>query len=203
VVDLLVGKGRKKLETSHFVGICHPERTTGRKKVEKVTTKRKKMDKLLDKFENNLDKFENNLDQFKEDLKDLKQIMEGLREAMASEAAASEDVASEAASVASQIKDKKPRRVKKPCRVIFNYFPRFKTKQKKIHPPINQFHSDLDRQTATQLFHLLNNYRPKIETKQKKKKRLKKKGRGSRGWQGGHSYQETTNCPPWCQSLEF
>jgi chromosome segregation ATPase len=191
--------------------ICHPERTTGRKKVEKVTTKRKNMDKLLDKFENNLDKFENNLDQFNEDLKDLKQIMEGLREAMASEAAASEDaasedVASEAASVASRIKDKKPRRVKKPCRVVFNDFPRFKTKQKKIHPPnkpINQFHSDLDRQTATQLFHLLNNYRPKIETKQKKKKLLKKKGRGSRGWQGGHSYQETTNCPPWCQSLEF
>jgi septal ring factor EnvC (AmiA/AmiB activator) len=161
--------------------ICHPERTTGRKQVEKVTTKRKNMDKLLDKFENNLDKFENNLDQFKEDLKDLKQIMEGLREAMASEAAASEaaaseDVASEAASVASQIKNKKPRRVKKPCRVVFNYFPRFRTKQKKIHPPVNQFHSDLDRQTATQLFHLLNNYRPKIKTKQKKKKRLKKKG---------------------------
>jgi hypothetical protein len=29
VVDLLVGKGRKKkLETSHFAGICHPEQTT-------------------------------------------------------------------------------------------------------------------------------------------------------------------------------
>jgi hypothetical protein len=81
-------------------------------------------------------------------------------EAVASEAVASEDVASEAASVASQIKDKKPRpvkkprRVKKPYSVVFNDFPRFKTEQKKIHPPINQFHSDLDRQTATQLFRL-------------------------------------------------
>jgi predicted ribosome quality control (RQC) complex YloA/Tae2 family protein len=45
-----------------------------------ATTKIKKMDKLLDKFENKLDKFGNELDQFKEDLQDLKQIMEGLRD---------------------------------------------------------------------------------------------------------------------------
>jgi hypothetical protein len=165
------------------------------------------MDKLEKEWLLKMDKM---LDQALDQMQDLKRDLEGLREeefgglavvkdsetiaswdvaseavaskavaseAVASEDVASEDVASEAASVASQ----------------------FKTKQKKIHPPINQFHSDLDRQTATQLFRLFDNYRPKIETKQKKKKCLKKKGRGSRGWQGGHSYQETTNCPPWCQ----
>jgi len=41
----------------------------------------------------------------------------------------------------------------------------------KIPPPINQFHSTLDRQTALQLFRLLDNYRP--ETKQERKERLK------------------------------
>jgi hypothetical protein len=150
------------------------------------------MDKLEKEWLLKMDKM---LDQALDQLQDLKRDLEGLREEefggltvvvdsetiasgdvasgdVASEAVASEDVASEAASVASQIKDKKPRRVKKPCRVVFNDFPRFKTKQKKIHPPINQFHSDLDRQTATQLFRLLDNYRPKIETKQKKKKWL-------------------------------
>jgi large subunit ribosomal protein L7Ae len=43
----------------------------------------------------------------------------------------------------------------------------------KIPPPINQFHSALDRQTATQLFRLVDNYRP--ETKQDKKERLRKR----------------------------
>merc|ERR1712077_176763 len=43
----------------------------------------------------------------------------------------------------------------------------------KIPPAINQFHTTLDRQTATQLFKLLDNYRP--ETKQEKKERLKKR----------------------------
>jgi hypothetical protein len=103
--------------------------------------------------------------------------------AVASEDVASKDVASEVTSVASQIKDKKPCHVKKHRRVIFNDFPRFQTKQKKIPPPhggadcaqLNQFHSDLDRQTATQLFRILENYHPEIETKRKKKKRLKKK----------------------------
>jgi len=41
----------------------------------------------------------------------------------------------------------------------------------KIPPPINQFQSTLDRQTALQLFRLLDNYRP--ETKQERKERLK------------------------------
>jgi hypothetical protein len=161
------------------------------------------MDKLEKEWLLKMDKL---LDQALDQMQDLKRDMEGLREEEFGGLAIvidSETVASEAASVASQIKNKKPcrvkkpRRVKKPCHVVFNNFPRFKTKQKKIHRPINQFHSDLDRQTATQLFRLLDNYRPEIETKRKKKKRLKKKGRGSSGWQGGHYYQETTNCPPW------
>ncbi|KAK3087637.1 hypothetical protein FSP39_008665, partial [Pinctada imbricata] len=41
----------------------------------------------------------------------------------------------------------------------------------KVPPPINQFTQALDRQTATQLFRLLDKYRP--ETKQQKKARLK------------------------------
>ncbi|WAR30628.1 RL7A-like protein [Mya arenaria] len=41
----------------------------------------------------------------------------------------------------------------------------------KVPPPINQFTQALDRQTATQLFRLLDKYRP--ETKQQKKDRLK------------------------------
>merc|ERR1712018_485401 len=43
----------------------------------------------------------------------------------------------------------------------------------KIPPPLNQFYSTLDRQTATQTFRLLDNYRP--ETKQERKERLKKR----------------------------
>jgi len=43
----------------------------------------------------------------------------------------------------------------------------------KIPPPLNQFYSCLDRQTATQMFRLLDNYRP--ETKQERKERLKKR----------------------------
>jgi len=43
----------------------------------------------------------------------------------------------------------------------------------KIPPALNQFHTTLDRQTATQLFRLMDNYRP--ETKQEKKERLKKR----------------------------
>jgi len=41
----------------------------------------------------------------------------------------------------------------------------------KVPPPINQFRSALDRQTASQMFRLLDKYRP--ETKQQKKERLK------------------------------
>jgi len=41
----------------------------------------------------------------------------------------------------------------------------------KIPPPINQFYQALDRQTATQLFKLLDKYRP--ETKEAKKERLR------------------------------
>ncbi|XP_045176976.1 60S ribosomal protein L7a-like [Mercenaria mercenaria] len=41
----------------------------------------------------------------------------------------------------------------------------------KVPPPINQFTQALDRQTASQLFRLLDKYRP--ETKQQKKERLK------------------------------
>ncbi|XP_064616237.1 large ribosomal subunit protein eL8-like [Liolophura sinensis] len=41
----------------------------------------------------------------------------------------------------------------------------------KVPPPINQFTQALDRQTATQLFRLLDKYRP--ETKQQKKARLR------------------------------
>merc|ERR1712149_34940 len=43
----------------------------------------------------------------------------------------------------------------------------------KIPPALNQFHTTLDRQTATQLFRLMDNYRP--EGKQEKKERLKKR----------------------------
>jgi len=43
----------------------------------------------------------------------------------------------------------------------------------KIPPPINQFHQTLDKQAATQLFKLLNKYKP--ETKVEKKDRLKAK----------------------------
>jgi len=43
----------------------------------------------------------------------------------------------------------------------------------KIPPPINQFHTCLEKQTATQLFKLMDNYRP--ETKQERKERLKKR----------------------------
>merc|ERR1712179_240490 len=41
----------------------------------------------------------------------------------------------------------------------------------KVPPPVNQFSSTLDKQTATQLFKLLDKYRP--ETKEAKKERLK------------------------------
>jgi len=41
----------------------------------------------------------------------------------------------------------------------------------KVPPPIAQFSHTLDKNTATQLFKLLNKYRP--ETKQEKKERLK------------------------------
>merc|ERR1712168_366686 len=41
----------------------------------------------------------------------------------------------------------------------------------KIPPAINQFHTCLEKQTATQLFKLMDNYRP--ETKQERKERLK------------------------------
>merc|ERR1712008_359775 len=41
----------------------------------------------------------------------------------------------------------------------------------KIPPPINQFHTCLEKQTATQLFKLMDSYRP--ETKQERKERLK------------------------------
>jgi large subunit ribosomal protein L7Ae len=43
----------------------------------------------------------------------------------------------------------------------------------KIPPAINQFQQTLDRQTATQLFKLLDKYRP--ETKQQKKERLRER----------------------------
>jgi len=41
----------------------------------------------------------------------------------------------------------------------------------KVPPPVNQFNSCLDKQTATQLFKLLDKYRP--EDKQAKKERLR------------------------------
>lgn len=43
----------------------------------------------------------------------------------------------------------------------------------KVPPPINQFNQTLDRQTATQMFKLLDKYRP--ETKQAKKERLRER----------------------------
>merc|ERR1712154_747366 len=43
----------------------------------------------------------------------------------------------------------------------------------KVPPAVNQFYSHLDRQTATQLFKLLDKYRP--ETKQAKKERLRER----------------------------
>merc|ERR1712226_271310 len=43
----------------------------------------------------------------------------------------------------------------------------------KVPPPINQFNQALDRQTASQLFRLMDKYRP--ETKQQKKQRLKER----------------------------
>jgi large subunit ribosomal protein L7Ae len=45
----------------------------------------------------------------------------------------------------------------------------------KVPPSINQFRFTLDRQTATQLFKLLNKYRP--ETKAQKKERLKQEAK--------------------------
>merc|ERR1712141_225936 len=46
----------------------------------------------------------------------------------------------------------------------------------KIPPPINQFLTTLDKQTATQLFRLMDNYRP--ETKQEMKERAEAKAPG-------------------------
>merc|ERR1712136_724781 len=43
----------------------------------------------------------------------------------------------------------------------------------KVPPPIQQFQSTLDKQTATQLFKLLDKYRP--ETKEARKERLKQR----------------------------
>merc|ERR1712096_593200 len=43
----------------------------------------------------------------------------------------------------------------------------------KVPPTVNQFYSTLDRQTATQLFKLMDKYRP--ETKQAKKERLRER----------------------------
>merc|ERR1739849_71035 len=43
----------------------------------------------------------------------------------------------------------------------------------KIPPALNQFHTTLDKQTSTNLFRLMDNYRP--EGKQEKKERLKKR----------------------------
>merc|ERR1712133_236482 len=43
----------------------------------------------------------------------------------------------------------------------------------KVPPPIQQFQSALDKQTATQLFKLLDKYRP--ETKEARKQRLKER----------------------------
>merc|ERR1712213_153705 len=43
----------------------------------------------------------------------------------------------------------------------------------KVPPAVNQFYSTLDRQTATQLFKLMDKYRP--ETKQAKKERLRER----------------------------
>merc|ERR1719317_1296810 len=43
----------------------------------------------------------------------------------------------------------------------------------KVPPPINQFNQTLDKQTATQLFKLLDKYRP--ETKQEKANRLRER----------------------------
>merc|ERR1711922_4658 len=43
----------------------------------------------------------------------------------------------------------------------------------KVPPAVNQFYSTLDRQTATQLFKLMDKYRP--ESKQAKQERLKKR----------------------------
>jgi hypothetical protein len=42
--------------------------------------------------------------------------------------------------------------------------------RQKVPPVVNQFYSTLDRQTATQLFKLMDKYRP--ESKQAKKERL-------------------------------
>merc|ERR1711920_70575 len=49
----------------------------------------------------------------------------------------------------------------------------------KIPPPINQFHTCLEKQTATQLFKLMDNYRP--ETKQDRKERLKARAEARAG----------------------
>merc|ERR1712083_661864 len=43
----------------------------------------------------------------------------------------------------------------------------------KVPPAVNQFYSTLDRQTATQLFKLMDKYRP--ETKQAKKERIRER----------------------------
>merc|ERR1711963_672063 len=63
---------------------------------------------------------------------------------------------------------KKPevKRVKNPLFVA-------RPRRLEIPPALNQFHTTLDKQSATQLFRLMDGYRP--ETKQEKKERLKKR----------------------------
>merc|ERR1712107_322794 len=48
----------------------------------------------------------------------------------------------------------------------------------KVPPPVQQFKSTLDKQTATQLFKLLDKYRP--ETKEAKKERLRERAAAKR-----------------------
>ncbi|KAK6748401.1 hypothetical protein RB195_001181 [Necator americanus] len=63
-------------------------------------------------------------------------------------------------------------------------------KRLKIPPPINQFRSALDKQTSSQLFNLLNKYRP--ESKEQKKERLRARAEA----RAAGKTEEITKRPP-------
>ncbi|KJH39631.1 hypothetical protein DICVIV_14489 [Dictyocaulus viviparus] len=63
-------------------------------------------------------------------------------------------------------------------------------KRLKIPPPINQFRTALDKQTSSQLFSLLNKYRP--ESKEKKKERLRARAEA----RAAGKTEEITKRPP-------
>ncbi|KAK6041778.1 ribosomal protein L7Ae [Cooperia oncophora] len=63
-------------------------------------------------------------------------------------------------------------------------------KRLKIPPPVNQFRTAVDKQTSSQLFNLLNKYRP--ESKEQKKERLRKRAEA----RAAGKTEEITKRPP-------